>query len=105
MQRVQEHFLLVELGRRGRSLAYADGGGVVAADDLLTRGLAAGFIVDDCACDHVDAHVRWALVGALAVDGAEHGLEDRENFNVAVIVDRRHAVSVQMEGVDHVHVR
>ena len=95
----------MELGRRGRSLAYADGGRVVAADDLLTRGLAAGFIVDDRACDHVDAHVRRALVGALAVDGAEHGLEHRENFNVAVIVDRRHAVSVQMEGVDHVHVR
>ena len=95
----------MELGRRGCALAHTDSGRVVAADDLLTRGLAAGFIVDDRACNHVDAHVRRALVGALAVDGTEHGLEHRENFNVAVIVDGRLAVSVQMEGVDHVHVR
>ena len=104
MQRVHQHLLLVKLRRRRQTLAHGNGACKIAADDLLAGCLAARLVVNDGAGNHVDAHIRRAFVGALAVDGAEHGLEHRENFNVAVIVDRRHAVGVEMERVDHVDV-
>ena len=68
MQIVHQHLLLVKLARLGEALFHVAGRREIAADDLLLRRLAAGFVVDDGAADHVDAHVRRALVRAFAVD-------------------------------------
>ena len=45
-----------------------------------------------------------ALVGALALDFLEYGVEHGKDFNVAVVVDGGLAVGFQVEGVDHVDV-
>ena len=34
----------------------------------------------------------------------EHGLQHREDLHITVVVDGGHAIGLQMEGVDHVHV-
>ena len=79
-------------------------GGVVASDDFLFRGFAAGFVVGDAESHHVDPHVGGRLVGAVSVDAFEDGVEDGEYLYVAVIVDGDFAVGFHVEGVDHVHV-
>ena len=76
----------------------------VAAQNLLQRGLAADFVVNDAVAGHVDAHVGGGAVGALAGDQVEHGVQHREDLDVAVVVDRRLPVGLQMEGVDHVDI-
>ena len=40
----------------------------------------------------------------MAVDALEEGVEDRENLDVAVVVDGRLAVGLQVERVDHVDI-
>ena len=101
---VHDQLDLPGLGGVGQTLAHRAGGGIIAADDLLLAGLPAGLVVHQAVARHVDAHVRGALVGALAVDLAEHGLQHREDLHVPVVVDRGHAVGLQMEGVDHIHI-
>ena len=44
------------------------------------------------------------MVGALARDQLKHGVDHREDLNVAVVVDSGLAVGLQMERVDHVHI-
>ena len=43
-------------------------------------------------------------IGRAALNALKHGVEHRENLNVAVIIDGRPAIGFQMEGVDHIHV-
>ena len=79
-------------------------GGIVAADDLVFRCLAANLVVADAESHHVHAHVGGRLVWILAVDAVEKGVQHREYLNVAVVVDGSLAVGLQMEGVNHVHI-
>ena len=79
-------------------------GPVVAADDLLAGGLPAGIIIADAVAGHVDTHVRRRGVGRGAQDLLEQAAQDREDLDVAVVVDGLDAVGSQVEGVDHVDV-
>lgn len=45
------------------------------------------------------------LVRTVAVNLHEHGAQYRENFHVAVVVDRSLTVGFQMIRVNHVHIR
>ena len=78
--------------------------GKVAADDLHLGSVAAGIVIGDGKADHIDAHVRRALVGALAQDLFHQGTDYREGLDVAVVVDRGLVVGLQVEGVDDVGV-
>ena len=78
--------------------------GVEAAENFFLRGLADDIIVHDAVPGHIHAHVRGGLVGGGAGNALEHGLQHGENFHVPVVVDGGHAVGLQVEGVDHVHV-
>ena len=53
---------------------------------------------------HVDAHIRRGLVRTFTHDFFKNSAQNRENLNVAVVVDGGNAVSFQMERVDHVDV-
>ena len=77
---------------------------VEAADDLVARCLAAHLVVADAEAHHVDTHIGGRLVGVLAVDAFEEGIQHGEDFYIAVVVDGGLAVGFQVEGVDHVHV-
>ena len=79
-------------------------GGEVAADDLGFRSLAADCIVGDAVTNHIDTHVGGRLIRALAVDALEDGIQDGEDFNVAVVVDRGDTVGIEMERVNHVDI-
>lgn len=78
--------------------------GKVAADDLHLGSVAAGIVIGDGKTDHIDAHVRRALVGALAQDLFHQGTDYREGLDVAVVVDRGLVVGLQVEGVDDIGV-
>ena len=76
----------------------------VAAYDLHLRGLATCLVVDDGHARHVHAHVGRGLVGAGAQDALHHGLEHREDLNVAVVVDGGFPIRLKMERIDGVGV-
>ena len=79
-------------------------GGVIAAQDLLTAGVAGGFVINNAVAHHVDAHICGGLVGTLPKDLLKHGNQHREGFHVTVIVDGGLAIGLQMEGIDHIHI-
>ena len=101
---VEQQLLPLRLDRGAQAAQLRAGGGVVAAEDLLPGGGAAHGVVADAVARHVHAHIRGALVRRAAVDALEHGVEHGEDLHVAVVVDGRHAVGLEVEGVDHVHV-
>ena len=94
-----EHRLLAD-----GALTLAAQRGVVAADDLLAGGLADRLVVEDAVAGHVDAHVGWGFVRALAQDLLKGGAQHREDLDIAVVVDGGGAVGLQVERVDHVDV-
>ena len=53
---------------------------------------------------HVDAHIRGALVRGGSEDLLEEAVQDREDFDVTVVVDRLDPVRLQVEGINHVDV-
>ena len=77
---------------------------IITTDDLLAGSLLAYFIVNDAVTCHVDTHICRRFIRAAAHDLLKHGLYNRENFYVTVIVDGSFAVSLQMERVDHVDI-
>ncbi len=77
---------------------------VIAADDFVFGRVAHNIVVHDALADGVDAHIRRGLVGAFSHNALEHGAQDGVNFHVAVIVDGRLAVRLQVERVDHIQV-
>ena len=89
---------------RGVALANGAGGGKIAADDLLPAGFAADIVVRYAKARHVNAHVGGAFIGGNAADAIHHGVENRENFDVTVIVDRCFAIGFKVVGVYHVNV-
>ena len=101
---VEQQLLPLRLDRGAQTAQLRAGGGVVAAQNFLFGGGAADIVVADAVARHVHAHVRGALVRRAAVDALEHGVEHGENLHVAVVVDGRHAVGLEVEGIDHVHV-
>ena len=79
-------------------------GGIVPPDDFLLGCFHAGPVIHDTHADHVYAHIGRALVGGFAPDMLEKGVQDRENLNIPVIIDGGPPVSLQMKGIDHVHI-
>ena len=79
-------------------------GGVVPADDLLLGGLTDGVIVEDAVAGHVDTHIGGRFIRALTVDLLVDAVQDREDLDVAVVVDGGLAVGFEVERVDHVDV-
>ena len=75
-----------------------------APDNLLPGRLAADFVIHDGVARHIDAHIRRALVGAMAVDLAEHLFQHGENLNIPVVVNRCLPIGFQMERVDHIDI-
>ena len=62
-------------------------------------------VVDDAVARHVDAHIgRGIDTGLSPAICSKMARSDRENLDVAVVVDRGHAVGLQVERVDHVDV-
>lgn len=55
---------------------------IVAADDLLAGGLAAGVVINDAVARHVDAHIGRGMIGTFAGDLLEDGGNDREDLDV-----------------------
>ena len=88
----------------GVTPAHAAGRRVVAPQNLLPGGFHTHRVVADAEAQHIYAHVRGALVGAVPVDPLENSLQHREDLHIPVVVDGGFAVGLQMEGVDHVHV-
>ena len=76
----------------------------ITADDLLFGCLTYRLVIADTETHHIHTHLRRGLIRALAVDRFEERVKYREYLYVAVIVHRRLARSLQMEGVDHIHV-
>ena len=102
---LEQKLLLVKLFLSGKSLADIDGARVVAADDLLLGGPAAGIVVADGKTGHIDAHVGRRLVRAFVHDALEDLLENRENFDIAVVIDGCLSVCLQVERVNHIDIR
>ena len=102
---LEQKLLLVKFFLSGKSLADIDGARVVAADDLLLGGPAAGIVVADGKTGHIDAHVGRRLVRAFVHDALEDLLENRENFDIAVVIDGRLSVCLQVERVNHIDIR
>ena len=95
---------LAQLTFVGLTAHEGDLRGVVAAQDLQTGRLAADLVVDDAVARHVHAHVGGGLIGALALDLLKHRAQHGEDLHVAVVVDGRFAVGLEVERVDHVHI-
>ena len=102
---LEQKLLLVKLFLSGKSLADIDGARVVAADDLLLGGPAADIVVADGKTGHIDAHVGRRLVRAFVHDALEDLLENRENFDIAVVIDGCLSVCLQVERVNHIDIR
>ena len=94
----------VRLGRIGLGAALLHEGLVVAADDLLLRGVAARGVVGDAIAGHVHAHVRGRLVRRLPRDLAQQRLQQREDLDVAVVGGDLLPVRLQVVLVEHVDV-
>ena len=101
---IEEQQNLVDLALAVYAVGQFVGGRVVAPDDLVARGLTAHLIVADAEAHHIDAHVGGRLVGILAVDALEQGVEHGEYLDVAVVVDGNLVVGLQVEGIDHVDI-
>ena len=95
---------LVHLVLRAFAFGQVAQGGIITADDLLLRGFAAYGIVAEAVTHHVDAHIGRRLVGILAVNALEDGIQHGEDLDVAVVVDGSISIGFQMEGVDHVDI-
>ena len=103
-ERIHEELYLSGLAAVAEAAPLGDQRVVVSANYLLLGSLSAGLVVDDAEAAHVDAHIRGALVGALPADLLEDGVENGEDLDIAVIIDGRLAVGLQVEGVYHVDV-
>ncbi len=101
---LHEKFDLIDFGLGSLVLYHLVQGRVVSADDFHLGGLTAGLIVNDAVSRHVDAHVSGGFVGIAAVNALKNGIQHRKDFNVPIIVYRGLAVSLQMKGIDHVHI-
>ena len=86
------------------TLQLLHAGSIVAAENLPAGRITASRIIHDAVAHHVDAHIRGGLIGGLALNLLEDRVQDGEDLHIAVIVDGSLAVSLQMEGVDHIHI-
>ena len=77
---------------------------IIAADNLLTGGFPAHFVVHNAVARHVDAHIGRRLVRTFAVYLFKNGTQYRKNLYITVVVYRGFTVSFQMEGVNHVDI-
>ena len=75
-----------------------------AAYYLLLCGVAAHLVVVDAESHHIDAHIGRRFVRIVPVNALEQGVEHREYLYVAIIIDSRLSIRVEMEGVDHIDI-
>ena len=87
-----------------KTLAHSAAFCIITAQDLLLGSFTADGIVNNAVARHVYAHVGRRFIGAASIDLFENCGENRENFNIAVVIHRGDAIGFEMEGVDHVHV-
>ena len=97
-------FKLVDLILIGITLADLAQSIVVTADDFGIGGFANSSIINDAVASHIHPHIRRALVRRFTEDARKESVQNREDFDVTVVVNRRLAVSFQVERVNHVHV-
>ena len=79
-------------------------GGVISTDDFLTGSFVSGFVVENAIADHIDTHIRGALVGRLSVNFFKHDLENGEDSDISIVIDSGNTVCFQMIRVDHIDV-
>ena len=101
---IEEHTDLVYLALIICAISHLVGSIIETTDNLIFRCLATHLIVTDTETDHVDAHIRWRLVGVLTIDTLEECIQHRENLDVTIVVDSCLVISLEVEGVDHVHI-
>ena len=101
---IEKHQNLVDLALVIDTVSHLVGGSVITADNLVATGVAAYLVVRDAEAHHVDAHIRWTLVGVFAIDAFKQSIKNREYLDVAIVVDSCLVVCLQMEWVDHVDV-
>ena len=77
---------------------------IISADDFLTGCFLADFIVYDAISGHIYTHVSRGFVWAFSHNLLKHGLYNRENLNITVIVDCSNAISIQMKWIDHIYI-
>ena len=77
---------------------------VIAAYYLLLCGVAAHLVVVDTESHHIDAHIGRRFVRIVPVNALEQGVEHRKYLYVAIIIDSRLSIRVEMEGVDHIDI-
>ena len=70
----------------------------------MLRGLAADLVIADAKARHIDTHIGGRLVGRGPHDLLKQAAKDGEGLDIAVVVNRRFAVSLQMEMVNHVDI-
>ena len=101
---LEEEGNLVHLVVVSVSVGQAVQGCIVASDNFVLRGIATHLLIADAEANHVHSHIRGRLVGVLAVDAFEKGVQHGENFRVAVVADSNSSVCFKVEGVDDVDV-
>ena len=87
-----------------RTLTNGAERGVISTDDFLTGSFVSSFVVENAIADHIDTHIRGALVGRLSVNFFKHDLENGEDCDISVVIDSGNTVCFQMIRVDHVDV-
>ncbi len=79
-------------------------GTVIAADDFVLGGAADGFVVGNAFADDVDAHVGGRVINVATGDAVDDFFENREGFEVAIIIDDLFTVVLEMEVINHVDI-
>ena len=77
---------------------------IIATDNFLTGSLTADLIITDAVACHINAHISRRFVRAIAVNTFKDCCKYGINFNVTVIIYRGYAISLQMEGVNHINI-
>ena len=65
---------------------------IITTDDFVFGGTTDGFVVGDAFADDVDTHVGGGIINSFAGDAGEDFFENREGFEVAVVIDGSDAV-------------
>ena len=101
---VHQHLDFNDLFLRTGAVCHSHHCLIIAADNLLTGGFPAHFVIHNTVARHVDAHISGRLVRAFAVYLFKNGTQYRKNLHVTIVVYRGFPVSFQTEGVNHVDI-
>ena len=79
-------------------------GMVIASDDFIAACFYSRIIINDAVANHIYAHVGRGFIRTGAVDLFKDSTQHREDFYIAIIINGRFAICLQMERVDHIDV-